>query len=207
MINLEKEQLLNYAYEEIPSRAELIDKCNLWVEKALNLPKYSFSELFKEVPIKGKTENHRNLAIWGELYNNWSKESYDAEGSPLHLNKPKNEVKGIYIFYENGTPVYTGISRKIVQRLRNHFTGTTHFQATLAYLILRDQHDKSPNGLYKEKREKLPEFINHRPTLQEQMKKDWKIAILPISCNYELYVTEVLLACELRTKWNSFETH
>ncbi|MEQ9307281.1 MAG: hypothetical protein RJQ14_25430 [Marinoscillum sp.] len=130
-MNLIDNLILNYANEEIPSCTNLVSRSNIRVKEAMDSLRYSFYELFNKVNVGDRVENHRNLAIWGELFNNWSKENYDAQNKPLHLNKPKNEGKGIYVFYENDIPLYTGISRKIIQRLRNHFTGTTHFQATL----------------------------------------------------------------------------
>ena len=198
--------MINYAKEVIPSRLDLIEKSNNLTKKALSLKPLGFRDMFKAVDYKGKIENHRIEEFWKPLYNNRSKSEY-LDGKIVQSLKPKNEVKGIYIFYENDQPIYVGISRKIIQRLRNHFSGQSHNEASLVYLILRNKHDNSEKGLYMGNRAELPEFKSERKSFQAKMINEWKVAILPISDNYALYTTEVLLACELQTKWNSFQTH
>ena len=119
------------------------------------------------------------------------------------------EIKGLYIFYENDIPVYVGISRKILRRLRNHFVGKSHYQATLVYLMLRDVYDNDEkNDIYRGKRSEFEPFNNGgREEKQEELINNFEISIIPIEDNYELYLTEVLAACELKTKWNCFQTH
>ena len=45
------------------------------------------------------------------------------------------DFSGCYVLLRAGTPFYVGISRTVVQRLRQHVTGRTHFDASLAYLM------------------------------------------------------------------------
>jgi predicted GIY-YIG superfamily endonuclease len=104
-----------------------------------------------------------------------------------------NEVKGLYIFYENNIPIYVGISRTILKRLRHHFLEKKHNEATLVYLMLRHDHDET-HGLYFGERAALPNFDMERGVLQEQMRKDWKIAIIPENDNYKMYFSEIYLA-------------
>lgn len=49
----------------------------------------------------------------------------------------------------------------------------------MAYLILRDKHDRN-YGDYKEEQAKLPKFINERESFQEEMKSNWSISIIPM---------------------------
>lgn len=199
-----KDNSTNYYGEPIPHPNGLIDECLEIIEGINGLPKYRFNELFIGKEFNNKVEYSRNDAIWRSMYNNWSKTYYDINDRPDHLKK--NEVKGIYIFYKDDVPQYVGISRKVLTRLKNHFLGTSHFQATLVYLMLRDKHDRL-NGIYKEERAKLPLFQAEREQVQSEMRDNWKISIKPIEESYRLYMTEVLLACHLKTRWNSFETH
>jgi len=46
-----------------------------------------------------------------------------------------SDFSGCYALLHEGKPFYVGISRTVVQRLRQHVTGNTHFDASLAYLM------------------------------------------------------------------------
>jgi hypothetical protein len=51
----------------------------------------------------------------------------------LALLERSSDFSGCYVLLRDGEPFYVGISRCVVSRLRQHSTGKTHFQATLAY--------------------------------------------------------------------------
>ncbi|MBL6448383.1 GIY-YIG nuclease family protein [Fulvivirga sp. 29W222] len=199
---MENSPTINYAGETVPISNDLIAKCQAHVSGLSSKNKYKFEELFFPV----KNEYHRNTSIWLSIYNNWDKDEYKEAEKPESEQRSKNEVKGLYIFYENHKAIYVGISRKILRRLKNHFRGTTHNEASLVYLMLRDKHDKK-HKLYKGNRSDLKLFEDEREMVQTEMLANWKIAIIPIEDNYEMYLTELLIACELKTKWNTFETH
>ncbi|MBK7443108.1 MAG: hypothetical protein IPI65_16820 [Bacteroidetes bacterium] len=82
----------------------------------------------------------------------------------------------MYIFYEEGAAKYAGISRKILNRLRNHFIGKDHFQASLVYLMARAEQDKK--GLFM-KRKKDLEFHPYREQIQPLIREKWQIQIIP----------------------------
>jgi len=47
--------------------------------------------------------------------------------------------QGIYVFYENGKPIYVGRSNSMRQRLRDHCAQSSdHFSATFAYLLANE---------------------------------------------------------------------
>jgi len=50
------------------------------------------------------------------------------------LNSEK-DFAGCYVQIDSGKPIYVGISKKVVDRLRQHVLGTTHYAASLAYRI------------------------------------------------------------------------
>ena len=112
----------------------------------------------------------------------------------------KNELKGIYVFIENETPVYVGTSRTIFRRLRQHGWGTKQGQCSLACTIAQDI-------LYG------TEFLNeklHIPhaelTEAKEKVQDFKVCLMPVDEDYDLYFLEVALAGLLKTKWNNFRT-
>jgi len=196
--------IINYAGEEIPDSNEIYKNCKSIVDSISSKKRYKFKELFHNV----NNEYRRNNKIWSNeiLFNNWSNNDFEEVQKPQREQKKKNEVKGIYVFYQDDQPVYVGMSRKLLRRLKNHFIGKSHFEASLVYLISRHKHD-SLNGTYKGNRKDLKFFIKDRESIQSEMIKNWSISILPIDNNYQMYLTEFLLACHLKSKWNTFETH
>ena len=50
-----------------------------------------------------------------------------------------SDFSGCYVLLRDGEPFYVGISRCVVSRLRQHSTGKTHFQATLAYRMASEK--------------------------------------------------------------------
>jgi hypothetical protein len=52
--------------------------------------------------------------------------------SILSCLQRSGDFSGCYVLLREGTPFYVGISRTVVQRLRQHVTGNTHFDASLA---------------------------------------------------------------------------
>lgn len=119
--------------------------------------------------------------------------------------KSDNEFKGLYVFGEQEekvcTPVYVGISRTVYRRLRQHGWGKAHNECTLAYIIANDE---IHNGGWKLNRKKLPiEDLNHG----KEIVRNFKVAMIHIPEDYDLYLFEVLLAGFWKTKWNSFRTH
>src|SRR5437763_13294660 len=47
------------------------------------------------------------------------------------------DFAGCYIFTEHARPIYAGISRKVLSRIRQHLCGKTHFDASLAYCMAK----------------------------------------------------------------------
>ena len=184
---------LNYLEERIPSIETLQKKAEEVLNSVSIREKYAFNELFQR---QDSGEYYRNNVLFNEVgYNTKSKKE----------RKENNEIKGIYLFFEDNIPVYVGISRGILRRLKNHFLGKSHFDASLAYLIARDKYDKEIE-VYMGERSKFP-FDKYVPAIQSEMIENWTISIIPTLDSYEMYFIEFYLACELKTKWNTFETH
>ena len=184
---------LNYLDELIPEYKQLLSLVGNSLYEIESITNYTFNELFLKHE-RGFFE--RNQQIFNKVgYNTKQKEQ----------DKKYNEIKGLYIFYENENPIYVGISRKLIRRLRNHFLGKSHFEASLVYLIARDQYD-STKGIYMKTRKEFP-LEDYRDDIQKRMMNTWKIGIYPETNSYKLYLLKIAVACKLGTKWNSFETH
>src|SRR4051812_44207049 len=49
------------------------------------------------------------------------------------------DLSGCYVLIHDGQPFYVGISRSLIQRLRQHLTGKTHYDASLAYMMAKSE--------------------------------------------------------------------
>ncbi len=164
--------------------------------KSLNL--YKFSELFQE----GSGESP-----WYQL-----KEDV-IEREKLFTPDVEKEVKykGIYGFFEVGNSqqqaVYFGISKNIFKRIKQHIFGKSHYEASLVYLQCLDEYNRNNKDEYSGTRDQFPNFSERRRVFQEKMISSWKILVLPLQNEFEIYFLEFYLACKYKAKWNSFRTH
>jgi hypothetical protein len=115
----------------------------------------------------------------------------------------KEDFSACYVLMADA-PFYVGISRKLVQRLRDHVLGTDHWTATLAHMMAtracgyrgtRDRAARDPAHIEAFKRAK-----------SDLMKGS--VAFVEIQNPLELYLFEAYAAMELDTRsWNNFATH
>ena len=120
-------------------------------------------------------------------------------------NITNNEFKGLYIFGDeiDGEiiPVYVGISRSVFRRLKQHAWGKKHNECSLAYL-------KSKHQFEIEKKEISRATITNDDMLPAKtIIQNYKVVLVEVQNDYDLYFLEVALAGIFRTKWNSFKTH
>lgn len=120
-------------------------------------------------------------------------------------NTENNEFKGLYIFGDEiegkVTPVYIGISRSVFRRLKQHAWGTKHNECSLAYLKTRQRWES-------EMKEISRATITNQDMLESKaIIRNYKVVLVEVQNDYDLYFLEVALAGIFRTKWNSFKTH
>jgi hypothetical protein len=163
---------------------QLIDQTEAWsidLKKQLNDPKtLAIEELFTRKTDKdGKNSMHLK-----------------SEKVPLtildSLNSTENEISGIYVLGDirnhRVEPVYVGISRHVMRRLKYHGYGKSDSQSTLLKKMFG-----SIEGAEREEKLKLI--------------RKMKVVVIPIESDYDLYIQEVMLAGLLQTEWNTFRTH
>lgn len=148
--------------------------------------------------------NNKNAKRVGDLYTEINgkiirnKKQFEELG---YAPNESNEFKGLYIFGEeqNGKviPVYVGISRTVFRRLRQHTFGKNHNQCSLAYLKTKHQ-----------KAEITRKTVTNEDMLPaKKIIQNYKVALIEVQNDYDLYFLEVVLAGKFKTKWNSFKTH
>jgi predicted GIY-YIG superfamily endonuclease len=115
-----------------------------------------------------------------------------------------SDFSGCYVLTRDGKPFYVGISRSIVGRLRQHGTGKTHSDASLAYSMARK---KAPHKLTRSAAMKDPAFKKEFEDAKHLLHGS-SVAFIEIENPLELYLFEAYCAMELDTgKWNTFRTH
>lgn len=162
---------------------ELILETEKWIPQIVQKLTSQDAITLKELFVGKKLMN-------GTIRLELNKENYQK--TIVSSSEVKDISTGIYVFgtKENNVivPVYIGISRNIVRRLRNHGWGKTDHQTTLLKKIHKE--------LSHENREdKLKEI------------QDFYVVIIPVTEDYDLYFQEIVLSGLLKTKFNTFRTH
>ncbi len=165
----------NYLGTKISSPVEAWDYVLTKAKSNLMVRKFGFYDLYKNYRIKNENQEYSRI--------------------------DKRVIKGAYILYEKETPVYVGISKDVINRIKQHCCGKTHNTASFVYLKTSiEQH-------YKGERSKWNDFDTYRIPLQVDMRNNWGFMFIEENDDTLLYLLEVCLAMELKTHWNSFHTH
>lgn len=116
----------------------------------------------------------------------------------------KNDFSGCYVFMRGTRPIYVGISRSVLARIRQHLRSRSHFDANLAYSMAKK---KRPTRGRRGDVMKNPSFRRVFFKAQRYLNRS-KVATVEIENPLELYVFEAYAAMRLKTsKWNTFRTH
>ena len=116
----------------------------------------------------------------------------------------ESDFPGCYVLIECENPIYVGISRSVFSRLRQHVTGKTHYDASLAYRIAAT---KVPH--YQKRGDAMKDSVFQRHfNAAKTYLSSLNVAYVEIFNPLELYLFESYCAMELDTStWNTFETH
>jgi len=110
------------------------------------------------------------------------------------------DFSGCYVLLREGEPFYVGISRTAVQRLRQHVTGNTHFDASLAYLMATG---KTGHEMNRADAMQDPSFRTAFGEAQALL-RDCSVAFIEIDNPLELSLFEAYCAMGLDTcEWNT----
>ena len=114
------------------------------------------------------------------------------------------DFSGCYVLLEEERPVYVGISRKVLGRLRQHLRGKTHFDASLAYAVAQRRY---PIDGHRSTVMEHPEFQSAFAEAKAYL-RGLRVAFVEIDNPLELYLFEAYAAMQLGTyEWNTFRTH
>lgn len=114
------------------------------------------------------------------------------------------DFSGCYVLLDGKQPVYVGISKTILRRLRQHVLGKTHSEASLAYRITATKHDLK---LTRKEAMKNDSFLQSFDQAKEYL-KTLNVAFVHVNNPLVLYIFEPFCAMKFNTSnWNTFETH
>ncbi|MDO7846285.1 hypothetical protein Q5H92_07955 [Hymenobacter sp. M29] len=134
----------------------------------------------------------------------FSQPGYGVASIAKELGLP-GDFSGCYVLQDGRTPIYVGISRGVLNRLRQHMLGKDHFSASLAYAMAKKDHQPT------EKTRKLVMgATNFDLAFQKSQTylRSLSIGAVEINNPLELYVFEAYAAMALGTaEWNTFRTH
>lgn len=116
----------------------------------------------------------------------------------------EGDFSGCYVLLDRTTPIYVGISRSVLARLRQHFLGKTHVDASLAYAMAQRH---TPTRGQRSHAMAQPAFQQAFAAAQAYLRQ-LSVAFVEIDNPLELYLFEAYAAMELAThQWNTFRTH
>lgn len=131
--------------------------------------------------------------------------------SPLYARSDSRQFphKGIYVFFEEGQPLYVGRSDSMKNRIQQHSRPSSgHNSASFAFILAKEIVKKSGTDVTQSREglEQDPVFGRIYLTMKERV---WKMQIRVVSIEDPIEQTffEVYAALELKTPYNEWGTH
>jgi len=163
---------------------------------------HSFSELASSVLPKHMTQL-RAAMVSPHKASEFAKPGVGPAGI-AHACKLPSDFSGCYVLLEGRKPIYVGISRSVLSRVRQHVSGKSHFDASLVYSIAQRRRP-TPGDRSAVMRDS--QFIAEFDRAQHYL-RGLDVAFVQIDNPLVLYVFEAYAAMELDTaEWNTFRTH
>lgn len=192
---------MNYKKEPYPENvSSLLNNAEVLATEIIKKLNAASCKKINELYYVEKDRIKRNDTIFNEL--GYSPNTYLKTKSKKITN---NEFKGLYIFGDeiDGKiiPVYVGISRSVFRRLKQHAWGKKHNECSLAYLKSKHQFE------IEEKEISRATITNDDMLPAKTIIQNYKVVLVEVQNDYDLYFLEVALAGIFNTKWNSFKTH
>ncbi|OWW25058.1 hypothetical protein B4Q04_10950 [Zobellia sp. OII3] len=171
----------------------------------------NFDEIINRFPKMLRTITKKSNII--DIYPVFGKSGIGKKNS-IKLLKSKfpkvfneEDFQGIYLFWHENEPFYTGISRGVVKRIHQHIKGKNHFSSSLSYLMGKQYHHELLGIKHKGTRREM-DFDKYSSPFKKLLKEECQVSMLKIKSPVELYLFEVYLAVELKLSlYNQFKTH
>lgn len=170
----------------------------------------TFDEKINEIEENFKNEQ-RNIRL-EDLLKGDTKENLKNIG---FTPEKTNLFKGVYVFYseEKQRIEYIGISRKIIDRLRQHAYFSQPNSASLAYLMLKKQYAKKDWVRPEDWNKQYFSEIEIKNKFQDEVREfqaiilSYKVTFVEFDNDFEMALFEIYASIKLQTYWNTFITH
>ncbi len=116
---------------------------------------------------------------------------------------------GVYVFFEDDKPIYVGRSNRLKKRLKEHSQSSSHYSATLAFRIAKQNTSNLQKKESKQTNKQLMEnsnFIKEFEAAKDRIART-KIRFIKIEDQIEQAVFEIYASLVLGTELNDFATH
>ena len=127
-----------------------------------------------------------------------------------YKTSPEKDISGIYLFSENGKPVYVGRSRNIRNRYNGHIYSSRD-SASFAFLLARDKtgNNEAIDKSDPKTRKELMEDCNFRNAFDKARHRirEMEFRYVEESDSIRQALLEIYCAVKLNTEYNKFETH
>lgn len=170
-----------------------------------------FKEIIENFPAMLAKLTSKSRVI--SIYENFGKVGVGKATSrnsikPLIPQLEKSEdFKGVYLFWLDDEPFYTGISRGVIKRIHQHIKGSNHFSSSLSYTMGREFHNEFLGIKHTGTRKEL-DFDKFSGPFKKILREDCDVSFLSIKGSTELYLFEVYAAIQLKLHYyNKFKTH
>ena len=127
-----------------------------------------------------------------------------------YKTSPEKKKSGIYLFSENGIPVYVGRSRNIRNRYNGHINSSP-YSASFAFLLAREKTGKNKVNYKSDSntRIELMKDCKFKKAFDEARHRirEMEFRYVEESDSIRQALLEIYCAVKLNTKYNKFETH
>jgi hypothetical protein len=132
-------------------------------------------------------------------------ESETFEAAKMPKIVPKS---GVYVFYENGRPMYVGRSNSMRSRILRHGRQSSgHNQATFAFILAKEQMKVGRKAsITRGELERAPGFEQAFFEARQRV-REMRIRVIPIDDQILQALFEIYAALVLKTPYNDFGTH
>ena len=130
----------------------------------------------------------------------------ELEGSRLYTWTDLRGVpkSGVYVFYEDGSPIYVGRSNNMLHRIKGHGASSSrHYTATFAFKLYREAIGNPPGTRQQVQALDPAEYERQRQRVRSMTIRAVEVTDQRIQTVFETYV---VLALDT-TRYNTFETH
>ena len=117
--------------------------------------------------------------------------------------------RGIYVFFENGRPIYVGRTNRMKERIKEHGRSSSgHNSATFAFNLAKEAAKRKGIDINKDRNqlEKGPDFSNLFREARERVSR-MSVRVIEIDDPIVQTLFEVYASIALKTPYNDFETH